>query len=439
MRIEDVVNNHICTGCGSCYGICAFDAISIVETIDGRLAPILDKDICTECGLCHLVCPQIQTPAKEDKSQFERFIEPRGEGYLGRPTDKSVHMKGQTVGLVRTLLAFALESGYADKILCVVDNENKPLRPHIDVITSLDDFDRISKSKYCPINFGEAIKYIRQNDGNYIVVGTGCQLQGLNLVMDKNKRIKNRVKLTIGLFCDRILKYNGTHFLVNKSDIAPNNISKFTFKDKYWKGYPGDVRVTDKSGHHYDIEREWRIKIWDIFSPLACRLCPNKLNNYSDISIGDPWGFNWKDGVYSSVITKKKNGRDLLLLAHEHNIIELLKCDVKDIAKGQNITVNCSTALTFKCLMQKKQFLIPANLNHDEFNTIKRSNKIKNRFYFKLSLYFETEKGVEFLNKHSHQLAVTLDRYKKIVSFPKKTAISIIKFILRPILQLKKQ
>lgn len=439
MRIEDVVNNHICTGCGSCYGICAFDAISIVKSIDGRLTPILDKDICTECGLCHLVCPQILTPAKEDKSQFERFIEPRGEGYLGRPTDKSVHMKGQTVGLVRTLLAFALESGYANKILCVVDNDDKPLRPHIDVITSLDDFDRISKSKYCPINFGEAIKYIRQNDGNYIVVGTGCQLQGLNLVMDKNKRVKNRVKLTIGIFCDRILKYGASDFLVKKAGTTSDNVSQFIFRDKEWRGYPGDVRVTDKSGFTMDLERKWRILIRDIYYPIACRLCVDKLNTFSDISIGDAWGFSKDNGIYSSIITKSNRGDDFLLSANEHNKIELVKCNVKDISKGQNIKIKCSTALSFKHLMKKNNYLIPVNLNHNKFNTIKRSNKIKNRFYFKLSLYFETEKGVEFLNKHSHQLAVTLDRYKKIVSFPKKTAISIIKFILRPILQLKKQ
>lgn len=42
-----------CTGCGTCYNVCPFDAIEMVDGI-----AVIDREKCTACGKCIEVCPK---------------------------------------------------------------------------------------------------------------------------------------------------------------------------------------------------------------------------------------------------------------------------------------------------------------------------------------------------------------------------------------------
>ena len=56
--IEQVVCNGLCTGCGTCVGICPTSAIRM--RIDGRkgvYVPELIEDECNFCGICLEACP----------------------------------------------------------------------------------------------------------------------------------------------------------------------------------------------------------------------------------------------------------------------------------------------------------------------------------------------------------------------------------------------
>ncbi len=51
------VSEDKCIGCGLCPNWCFYDAISIIETPNGRKASI-NEDRCVGCGLCPSLCPQ---------------------------------------------------------------------------------------------------------------------------------------------------------------------------------------------------------------------------------------------------------------------------------------------------------------------------------------------------------------------------------------------
>ena len=40
-----------CVGCGQCFEVCKFDAI----TVYGKA--YIDREKCTKCGICHDICP----------------------------------------------------------------------------------------------------------------------------------------------------------------------------------------------------------------------------------------------------------------------------------------------------------------------------------------------------------------------------------------------
>ena len=52
--IAEVVRQGLCTGCGTCAGICPTEAIVMGE--DGKL--LITEDFCIYCGACQEVCPE---------------------------------------------------------------------------------------------------------------------------------------------------------------------------------------------------------------------------------------------------------------------------------------------------------------------------------------------------------------------------------------------
>ena len=52
-----VVDNELCSGCGSCEDACHFNAISSEEVSNGFRA-VIDREKCFGCGLCRNHCPE---------------------------------------------------------------------------------------------------------------------------------------------------------------------------------------------------------------------------------------------------------------------------------------------------------------------------------------------------------------------------------------------
>jgi coenzyme F420 hydrogenase subunit beta len=83
--IESVVIDGLCTGCGTCAGVCPTEAISM-RILDGLFLPEVEEEKCTSCGLCLRCCAGHSLDVKELSLRA-----------LGKqPEDKSLgnHMKG---------------------------------------------------------------------------------------------------------------------------------------------------------------------------------------------------------------------------------------------------------------------------------------------------------------------------------------------------------
>ncbi|MEM0204738.1 MAG: 4Fe-4S dicluster domain-containing protein [Nitrososphaerota archaeon] len=51
------MNEDLCSGCGICQPLCAYDAISLVKKEDGKQVAKVDIGKCKGCGVCAAACP----------------------------------------------------------------------------------------------------------------------------------------------------------------------------------------------------------------------------------------------------------------------------------------------------------------------------------------------------------------------------------------------
>lgn len=198
----------LCTGCGTCYGICPRAAITIrLDARKGVYEFGIDRDKCTNCGLCYDCCPgHTVSIMPKDFSPIGRFV----ECYSGHAANEDVRYNSSSGGLVTALLAYLVESKEIDGALVVRMSEGNPLEPEAFIARTVEELIGASGSKYCPVPANTALKEIMEADGQYAVVGLPCHLHGVRLAENHIGKLRDRITLHSALdfkastfFCDK--------------------------------------------------------------------------------------------------------------------------------------------------------------------------------------------------------------------------------------------
>jgi coenzyme F420 hydrogenase subunit beta len=342
LRLEDVARGHWCTGCGTCAGVCGRQAVELVETPDGRLEPRRDPHTCNDCGLCHSVCPQIHDAQGVCAEDQGRLADPRC--WYAQAEEEGIRRSGQSGGTVTALLAHALRSGTAERVLVVSQTPSRPLRPRGTLLTDPGALTRSQGSRYCPVPLNEALREVRSTPGRTIAVGVGCQLQGLSLARARLPVLRERIVLRVGLFCAGVLRFEAQAFLLRCAGVRPGQVASLAYRSKAWRGWPGDVRVVDTRGGHADVPAEMRMACKPAFTPLYCRACPDKANRCADLVCGDAYGACEDAEGLGAVIAWTKTGERFYEAAARAGTLISRQGDLKQIRGAQALELSCRRA-----------------------------------------------------------------------------------------------
>ena len=74
--IVSVVDEELCSGCGICVSLCAYEAITLEEKEEGKRISNINSTLCKGCGTCAAACPSgaIQQNHFKDKQLFPQLI-----------------------------------------------------------------------------------------------------------------------------------------------------------------------------------------------------------------------------------------------------------------------------------------------------------------------------------------------------------------------------
>jgi len=297
--IADIRDNGLCSGCGTCVGVCPSDAIVMVKSnLHGVYLPKIDMDKCRFCQLCVTCCPGYQVDFQQlnleifGQQPSDRFLGNFLKCYVGHSNDHDIRFNSASGGIASQLLIFALEKGIIDSALVVGMKEDKPLEPKPFVARTKGEILSAARSKYCPVPANEAVKQILKEEGRFAVVGLPCHIHGIRKAEHQNPRLKKKIVLHVCLMCSHAVNFMGTEFVIEKLHAMKDQISELRYRGKGW---PGSMTIKLRNGFSTSIplvgawNSYWPIFSSFLFTPMRCTMCPDQTGELADISLGDAW------------------------------------------------------------------------------------------------------------------------------------------------------
>ncbi|OQA27531.1 MAG: coenzyme F420-reducing hydrogenase subunit beta [Verrucomicrobia bacterium ADurb.Bin345] len=314
-------SHALCTRCGSCIGVCPFDAIG--QTPDRY--PDLRPDKCTACELCGEVCPGAKLSYGDMAEQVfgKRFLDEGFDGrvratYVGYATDEGLRNGGAGGGVVTALLAHLLNSGAVDGCLVTRMNPEQPWLGESFIARSVEDLRASQGSRYQIIPHNAIWAEVRKLKGRYALAALPCQVHGFRLLQKADPELAERIPIMIGLFCGGSLEPWLVTELLEARGIRPDEIRDFQFRGGEW---PGRMQAILRDGSarplHYSNYKDGAYNYFTaLYMPERCQTCVDGSSEFSDLSVSDAWTRNtsgeYKFKSHSRILVRTDRGEKLL-------------------------------------------------------------------------------------------------------------------------------
>jgi len=337
-NIEWVSKNYLCLSCGTCVAICPQNAISMTEIVSGLLVAKVNDSKCIRCGQCVDICPGIYLKKGLLSPKIDPFKGQIISTFCGQATDEKIVSEGQSGGVTTALLCYLIDERLVNDVLVTQMQDDGSLRTRTVITAEKYEIYRAQGSKYCPTAANAVIPKGYITSGRKIaVVGLPCHIHGIRNMQMHYVGKQNDKLIAVGLICEHILSYRAIDYLIKLAGVNRDNIKYFKFRSKQWRGWPGDIYFQTFDGIHKYVPKSYRLMIKNLFTPIRCRLCFDKMNILSDLVMGDAWGVREDKYGHSIIIARTDRGKDILLSAQKAGVIKIVPVDPELILKRQAV------------------------------------------------------------------------------------------------------
>ena len=300
--MNSVVERDLCIGCGLCAALCPQDVLTMQWNRYGEYNPVAVSPCTTECGLCAKVCPFSDTGENEDTIAERLYgavpeIQHRSEtgyylaSYVGysekhRPTSASG-------GMATWLLEALLAEGVVDHVICVAPTGDPERLFAFKVFDTAEDVRTGAGSAYYPVEMSEVIRQVLEVPGRYAITGLPCFLKAIRLAQQRNKKLRERVVVTIGLTCGQLKSRHFTDYVAALAGVRGEVVGvRYRGKSPDQPASNFYFSFATRDGEEHKIF--WREGIGEAwgnrwFTPKACNYCDDVFAECADVTCMDAW------------------------------------------------------------------------------------------------------------------------------------------------------
>ncbi len=321
-----IVDGGLCHRCGSCIGICP---TSVLGIDDNEYPSVKNLSACTDCDLCVRVCPGDEFNFHEHHQELfgtaGSLSDTHGqiaEAAVGYATSADIRDGSTSGGVVTGLLVQMLESRQIDGAVIIGSSDSPIWKGKSLIARTRAELLSGMKSKYAITTTNAAFAELRQVPGKYAIVGLPCQIHGYRKAIALDPRLKERIVLSIGLFCHAAIEHEAYKVMFEELGEEGRNAKKFISRIGKHPGTPHlemsdgslhPVYFGDRSGYRPSSIEVINV-LYRLYTPERCTTCFDGLGDFADISVGDPWmapptdDVKWTDG-WSLVVMRTQRGQ----------------------------------------------------------------------------------------------------------------------------------
>lgn len=322
--MDTVVENDYCIGCGICASLSGSPLTMKLDDY-GKFRPfIVESNNNENMDVNPLsVCPFSKENNKEteigedifgglENIQFNKHTGYYIKNYAGYVKEGDFRKKGSSGGMGNWIATQLLSHDLVDGIIHVKSAADKDdVLFEYQISYNSGELLKGAKSKYYPIELSQVMKFVKENEGKYAIIGIPCYIKGVRLLTEQDALIKSRIKFFIGLVCGHL-----------KSDMFAKSMSwQLGIEPKYLKGIDFRKELEGRSANDYGVEvvglqRGKSVKLsspksdlyttnWGhgFFKYNACEFCDDVLAETADVTVGDAWLPEFsKDSMGTNVI-----------------------------------------------------------------------------------------------------------------------------------------
>jgi coenzyme F420 hydrogenase subunit beta len=340
--VKDVADWRLCLGCGACAYICPKQEIGLVDFVDEGIRPTIEGDDCGSCTLCLEVCPAYENDhtainsAPDLIDEVKPYCGPALEIWEGHAADPEVRFAGSSGGLITALSLYCLEKEDMHGILHIGQDQANPLRNKTVMSRTRSELMANTGSRYAPASACDRLDLIESAPTPCVFVGQPTEVSALRKARALRPKLDKNVGVTISFFCAGSPATKGTVELLRSMGVDPEDIKEFRYRGNGW---PGKFAVTLKGesspSHFQSYKESWGFV--QAYRPFSVHLCPDGTGEDADISCGDPWYREVKEGEAGSSIlaVRTERGRRILKGAIKAGYVKLQPAEPWKLLKSQ--------------------------------------------------------------------------------------------------------
>jgi len=300
--ITNTVKNDLCIGCGLCAALCPQDILTMQWNRYGEYNPAEVSPCTIECGLCLKICPFADSEENEDTigeqlygAVPEILHRPETGYYLATHVgySKKHRLTSASGGMATWLLEALLSDGVVDHVICVAPTGEPERLFAFQVFDTPEEMRTGAGSAYYPVEMSGVIRQVLETPGRYAVTGLPCFIKAIRLAQQRNKKLRERIVVTVGLVCGQLKSRQFTDYIAalvgvqgvvtgvryrGKSPDQPAINYHYTFTT----ADGGERRIFWNEG----IAEAWGNR-W--FTPRACNYCDDVFSECADVTCMDAW------------------------------------------------------------------------------------------------------------------------------------------------------
>ncbi len=300
--ITDIVKKNLCIGCGVCAAICPSHTLEMEWNLHGEYNPVKKMPCDKECGMCLKVCPFAEGNDNEDCIGASLFGSiPRmchlpqtgyySDTYVGYAPETREH--GSAGGMATWLLSCLLKKGIVDYVVAVVPHDDPDQLFRFAILTDAKSVLDSSGSVYYPVELSGVLRQILEKQGKCAIIGLPCFIKAIRLAAQHNKKLRDRIVVTVGLVCGQYKSKFYTEYLSALAGVH-EPLANVSFRRKnpekpannYYFSCTGTKGGKGKVFWNEGASEAW-VNRW--FTQNACNYCDDIFAECADVTFMDAW------------------------------------------------------------------------------------------------------------------------------------------------------